>query len=89
MGEKWTDRAVDMQVGDLLMLPPGTLHEAANLRMVERTESAMLLTATAPGIGRVYRSESDWAAFVRVSRKGYVGRGAYRHWEDPDEAKDG
>jgi hypothetical protein len=84
VGEKWTDRAVDMQVGDLLMLPPGTLHEAANLRVVERTGSAMLLTATAPGIGRVYRPESDWAAFVRVSRRGYVGRGAYRHWEDPD-----
>ena len=89
VGEKWTDRAVDMQVGDLLMLPPDTLHEAANLRMVEQTASAMLLAATAPGIGRVYRSGSDWAAFVRVSRKGYVGRGAYRHWEDPDEAEDG
>jgi Zn-dependent peptidase ImmA (M78 family) len=84
VGEKWTDRAVDMQVGDLLMLPPGTLHEAANLRVVERTKSAVLLTATAPGIGRVYRPESDWAAFVRVSRRSYVGRGPYRHWEDPD-----
>lgn len=90
VGEKWTDRAVDAQVGDLIMLPSGTRHEAANLRMVEETAATVLLAATAPGIGRVYRPESGWAAFVRVSRRNYVGLGPYRHDEDPDfEVEDG
>ena len=90
VGEKWTDRAVDVQVGDLILLPSGTHHEAENLRVVEETEAAVLLTATAPGIGRVYRPESGWAAFVRASRRNYVGLGPYRHWEDPDyQVEDG
>lgn len=90
VGEKWTDRAVDVQVGDLILLPSGTLHEAKNLRVVEETEAAVLLTATAPGIGRVYRPELGWAAFVRASRRNYVGLGPYRHCEDPDyEVEDG
>ncbi|QIN78299.1 ImmA/IrrE family metallo-endopeptidase [Rubrobacter marinus] len=89
VGEKWTDRAVDVQVGDLILLPSGTRYEGKNLRVVEETERAVLLTATAPGIGRVHRPESGWAAFVRVSRRNYVGLGPYRHWEDPDyEAED-
>lgn len=84
VGEKWTDRAVDVQVGDLILLPSGTHHEAKNLQVVEETEGAVLLTATAPGIGRVYRPESGWATFVRASRRNYMGLGPYRHWEDPD-----
>jgi hypothetical protein len=90
VGEKWTDRAVDVQVGDLILLPSGTRYEAENLRVVEETEATVLLTATAPGMGRVYHPRSGWAAFVRVSRRNYVGLGPYRHWEDPDyEAEDG
>ncbi len=90
VGEKWIDRAVDVQVGDLILLPSGTHHEAKNLRVVEETEAAVLLTSTAPGIGRVYDPGSGWAAFVRVSRRNYVGLGPYRHWEDPDyEVEDG
>ena len=90
VGEKWTNRAVDVQVGDLILLPSGTLHEAANLRIVEETARAVLLTAVAPGVGRVHRPESGWASFVRVSRRNYVGLGPYRHLEDPDhEVEDG
>lgn len=90
VSEKWTDRAVDVQVGDLILLPSGTRYEANNLRLVEETEAAVLLTGTMPGIGRVHHPESEWAAFVRVSRRNYIGLGPYRHWEDPDhEAEDG
>lgn len=90
VGEKWTNRAVDVQVGDFILLPSGTHHEAINLCVVEETERTVLLTATAPGIGRVHRPDSGWAAFVRVSRRSYVGLGPHRHLEDPDyEAEDG
>ncbi len=90
VGEKWTGRAVDVQVGDLIVLPSGARHEAANLRVVEETAAMVLLAATAPGLGRVYRHQSGWAAFVRVSRRNYMGLAKYRHEEDPDfEVEDG
>lgn len=82
--DKWTGRACDIQVGDLILLRPGARYEADNLSVVEETGETLLLMGTEPGVGRVFRPESGWAAFVRVSRRDYVGLGPYRHWKDPD-----
>lgn len=90
VGHKWTGRAVDLRVGDLMLLPAGTVHEADNIRTVEETREFVLLTSTAPGIGRVYSTDTEWAAFVRTSRRDYVGLSRHRHLEDPDyEVEDG
>jgi len=82
--DKWTGRAIDVQVGDLILLCPGARYEADNLSVIEETGKTLLLTGTEPGVGRVLRPETGWAAFVRVSRRDYVGLGQYRHWKDPD-----
>lgn len=90
VGHKWNGRAVDVRVGDLMLLPVGTVYEADNIRTVEETKEFFLLISTAPGIGRAYHPDTGWAAFVRASKRSYVGLSIHRHLEDPDyEVEDG
>ena len=81
----WTGRAVDMEVGDLLFVRCGVQAECASLELSSELEGGRLFKAVIPGIGRL-EAGIHWSAFVRVSRRNYVGRALYRHWE---EAYDG
>jgi hypothetical protein len=83
--ERWAgERAAVLRVGDLLRLPAGTAYEASNLTVVEEVGGHVFLRATAPGLGRLYRPGSSWAAYAKVSRRAYAGLAAYRHLVDPD-----
>lgn len=84
--EQWVDRPVDMQVGDTAQMPPGVRFEGPNALVTHEDHLVVRLCGTAPGVGRVENPTSGWAAFVRVSRKRYVGRSLFRHLEDPDHA---
>jgi hypothetical protein len=90
----WTGRPVDLQVGDIALLPVNARVESSRGRMVgvdagdpvaismaerSRIGAARVLTAVSPGLARV--TDGEWAAFVRVSRQGYVGRNVFRHFE--------
>jgi Zn-dependent peptidase ImmA (M78 family) len=81
----WVDRAVDIQVGDLVLLPAATRLEGASVEVVGGRPSGLILTARKPGVSRVEATDQDWAAFVRVQRHEYIGRSIFRHREDPDE----
>lgn len=93
--EAWSGRPIDLQVGDTVILPAGTVVEASEgqlaaadfspIQVVEQPhrDTRMLVSAVAPGLGRVVCG--DWAAFVRVSRRGYIGRNTYRHLEGADD----
>jgi Zn-dependent peptidase ImmA (M78 family) len=80
----WTKRAVDIEVGDLLLLPTNTIAEGACIAPSLQNVQGCICKAIAPGIGRVYVPDSTWASYVRVSRRGYSGRSIFRHLEDPD-----
>jgi uncharacterized protein DUF955 len=85
----WTGRAVDIEVGDLLMLPVGTTFSGNCLDLVEEREQAIILRGVAPGEhGHLAYADNGWGAFVRVSRRGYYGRNRFRHLEDPDHVND-
>jgi hypothetical protein len=43
-----------------------------------------VVRAVRPGLSRVLRPSANWACFLRVSRRQYVGLARYRHLEDPD-----
>jgi hypothetical protein len=74
----WTGRPIDMEVGDLVMLPPGTAFEGNCVDLVEECESGMILRGVAPGEdGRVASPVNGWSAFLRV-----------RHREAPDHVSD-
>ena len=81
----WTGRAVDVELGDLIFVRGGAQSEGTCVEPSSDVEHGRLFRAARPGIGRL-EAGTAWSAFVRVSRRDYVGRALYRHWE---EAGDG
>lgn len=81
----WEKVAVDLQVGERAILPRGTVVEGKAVRVIGEVESGLLVEGKRPGTEQARAPEPSWSAFVRVSRKGYVGRSLFRHMEDPDD----
>ena len=81
MDTHWTGRSVDVEVGDLIFVRGGAQSEGACIEPSPFVEGGHLFRTTRPGIGRL-EVGARWSAFVRVSRRDYVGRALYRHWED-------
>lgn len=80
----WASKAVDVEVGDLILTRGGAQSEGACIEPWSHVEHGRLFRAARPGIGRLVAS-SSCPAFVRVSRRDYVGRSLYRHWEEADD----
>jgi Zn-dependent peptidase ImmA (M78 family) len=80
----WTDRAIDVEVGDLIFVSGQPSSEGECAELVLKRKEGRLFRARQPGIGRL-EVGSGWSAFVRVSRRGFVGRSLYRHWEEVDD----
>lgn len=81
----WKGRAIDCEVGDHLLFPPSTVFEGAPLTKLTNISDKLVFQALKPGIARVVNSALGWAAFVRVSRRGYVGRSCFRYEEESIE----
>ena len=80
----WTGRAVDVEVGDLILVRGEAQSEGECVEPAADLEQGRLFRAASPGVGRL-EVATTWAAFVRVSRPDYVGRAVYRHWEDAED----
>jgi Zn-dependent peptidase ImmA (M78 family) len=78
----WTGRAIDAEVGDIILAPLGAKLDGQNLVHLETTSDGEVFEAERPGSCRLACSNSGWASFVRVSRHFYVGRSVYRHFEE-------
>jgi len=82
----WTGRAVDTEVGEFLLTAPHVNVEGENLAQVAHP-TEKLFRAVRPGRCRLFDTQSEWAAFVRITRREYEGRSAWRHLpEDNDES---
>jgi hypothetical protein len=81
----WSGRPADCEMGDYLLLPKGTLIEGSVFAETEKLRTGDLVRMLRPGLGRVSQGLPMWSAFVRVSRKDYVGRGRYRFEEEVNE----
>ena len=77
-------RAIDAEVKTTILLPQDARVEASLLSPAGACDAGLLFTATSPGICRVEWGQAGQSAFVRVSRKNYVGLARYRHLEDDD-----
>ena len=80
----WESVPIDLQVGEIAVLPTGTMVEGQCIEALGDVPFGIAVKGTRPGIGRVYARTGPWSAFLRVSRKDFVGRAIYRHLEDPD-----
>ena len=80
----WTERAVDVEVDDFIYVRGEAQSEGACIETSSDVEHGRLFRAARPGIGRLEASTSC-SAFVRVSRRDYVGRAQYRHWEEVED----
>ena len=76
--QHWRGRAVDIEVGDLIMTERETAYEGNCLEAIEGPGSRRLFRACRPGLGRLCNTEES-SAFVRVSRRAFVGRSIFRH----------
>jgi Zn-dependent peptidase ImmA (M78 family) len=83
--QHWTDRAAVLRVDDLLACPPGCRSEGKCIEVAQHPGTRTLLRAARSGLGRVASQDGSWAAYVRVSKRDFVGWNAYRHEEDPDD----
>lgn len=76
---------IDAEVEHLIVLPFGVSCESDALQFVGEVTLGAVFEAKQPGIVRVARDQETWAAFVRISRKNYVGHAGYRHLEDNND----
>jgi len=74
----WIGRAIDVEVGDSILLPSDIAVEGSCMGVVCNTSQRTVVTAETAGIGTVADS-NGWCSYVRVMRKGYVGRAMFRH----------
>ena len=77
----WTGRAVDVEVGDLIFVKGRVQSDGECLEPSPDVEHGRVFRVARPGIGRL-EAGTTWSTFVRVSRRAYVGRALYRHWEE-------
>jgi Zn-dependent peptidase ImmA (M78 family) len=80
--EHWNANTLDLEVDALVLLPTGVSVDATVLAPKGTVGSMELFQALAPGIRRATVPGTQWATFIRVSRKRYVGLAKYRHLED-------
>lgn len=80
----WWRVPIDLSVGDALILPVTFSAEGSVLSKVGITFHGSWFEAKQPGICRVIEPDLGWSCYVRVARKGYIGRAKFRFLEDPD-----
>jgi Zn-dependent peptidase ImmA (M78 family) len=80
--QHWYGRSIDAQVSELILLPKLTRLEGSCGTIIEENDRGTLVMASTPGIGRCLHPGSGWCAYMRVSRKNYVGRARYRFEEE-------
>lgn len=83
----WKGRAVDCEIGDIILAPTGSGADGGVLRPLGANSRGTFWEPSTPGLGRLVHNESGWAANVRVSRRGFTGRACFRHL--PEGASNG
>jgi Zn-dependent peptidase ImmA (M78 family) len=83
--ELWNSSTLDAEQGALLFLPRRAVFDTDFLVPERQIQNGVLLRAVRPGISRVAIPGTDWATYVRIARRRYVGLAKYRHLEESDD----
>ena len=82
----WRDRAVDLEIGDILILPQGVVVEdSLRLAPHDTVDVQQRFKAVSRGYIRAFHENSGWAVNIRVASKHYQGLARYRFLDDPEE----
>lgn len=81
VGTEWVTRPVDIEVDDLLILPPDAKIDGSVL--VPDDEPRGLWRAVSQGVCKAH--SAGWSVPIRISRAAYRGLAEYRYLEDPGD----
>jgi hypothetical protein len=81
----WTGRPIDGQVGDVIVLPVGSVVEGRVAETLHADVKRHVIRASAPGVGRALIPGSSWANYMRIRRKQFLGLARFRHLEEVDD----
>lgn len=81
----WTNKALDMEVGDVAIVEGAASVNGACVSVVEREENRTLVKAIAPGTGHI-DGGAGWSTYVRIRRYQFEGRSIFRHMEEEPDA---
>lgn len=79
--EHYLIATVDIEVGNLLLLPRNTVAESRSIQYVRSLAEGDLFEISEPGVYRVFEPKSGWALMIRVSQQFYHGFAKLRHLE--------
>lgn len=79
----WEIVPIDLEVGDFSIVPKGVSLNGKSAKVVRNCPFGDVVEAIQPGLTQAI-GDSDWAHMIRVSRKQFVGRSAFRHLEEED-----
>ncbi len=83
--ENWVDRPIDCQVNDYIIIPRHLLIDVSRVAEVVARDGFFHCKVIKPGLGRVFSQDNSWGAFIRVSRRGYLGLSEFRHMEEAED----
>lgn len=83
--EHWTDRAIDIEVGDILALPLWGIIDGQQLETISIIDGHSIFKANKQGYARAYSENPSWAANIRIAPKNYTGLAKFRFLDDPEE----
>lgn len=78
----WVGRSIDAEVGDYVIAPTATESEGVPLVHDAPVSLGSVFHVVTPGIGRIFNDRLDFSAFVRASKREYVGRCCFRFEEE-------
>ncbi len=82
----WRDRAVDLEIGDILVLHQGAAVEnGPRLAPHGAIDGQKTFKAMARGYVRAFHINSKWAVNIRIASKHYEGLARYRFLDDHEE----
>jgi hypothetical protein len=85
---QWTKVAIDLEVGDLAVVPRGVILKGQSAKVVGECFYGRIVEGIQPGLTQALVDGGEWAAMVRVCRKQFTGIGTYRHLEESNDETD-
>jgi Zn-dependent peptidase ImmA (M78 family) len=86
MDKHWDSNSIEIQVGDLILVQEPCIKEGTTIEQVPVDTERTLFKGVKPGISRITKDEARFGIFVKVSRRGYVGRNIFRHEVDSEHS---